>query len=148
MKKVYDAADNGKGCYDAAIEAKRLRGDDYYLKPKASEAIIHAGITTYLRSVLPSAMVITINNNPRSAIDGARQKKLGLVKGTPDIMIVRQGGSVAFLEVKKEGGRLNPAQVEFRDRCSVMQIPYAVVRSIDDVRDTLAGWGVKMREAA
>lgn len=115
---------------------------------RAPEMIVHATITTYLRTVLRSAMVITINNNPRSAIDGARQKKLGLVAGTPDIMIVREGGSVAFMEVKAEGGRLSPAQIAFRDQCASLGVPYAVVRSIDDVEETLAGWNFTTRRAA
>jgi hypothetical protein len=112
-----------------------------------SEHRIQAAIISYLDRVLPPTVrAVAVSNNPRSAATGAREKARGMRKGFPDILLT--GAVHGLLEVKKEGSYLRAEQKEWRDFCGEQQVPYAVVRSIDDVRETLAGWGVATREAA
>lgn len=115
-----------------------------------SESLTQIAIMAYLRQMLPkSCQVFSTQNGLRtSKRQAAKAKAEGMMSGVPDIIIVRHGGSVAFLEVKKEGGYLSPTQREFRDWCGRYQVPFAVVRSVDDVRETLAEWNVQTREAA
>lgn len=117
---------------------------------RPSESMIQVAIMAYLRSVLPkSCQVFSTQNGLRtSPRQAAKAKAEGMMSGVPDIVICRPTGLVAFLEVKKEGGYLSASQREFRDWCGSYAVPFAVVRSIDDVRETLAQWNVQTKEAA
>ena len=112
-----------------------------------TEHTVQASIIAYLDTVLPSSIrAVGVSNNPRSRIAGAMEKARGMRKGFPDILLT--GVFHGLLEVKKEGGKLKTEQKEWRDFCAANLVPYAVVRSIDDVRETLAHWGIFTREAA
>ena len=112
-----------------------------------SEHLVQKAIVEYLELVLPSSIrVVAVANKPRSAMQGRLEKERGSKKGFPDIILV--GSIFAMMEVKKEGGKLAPEQREWRDFCAAQQIPYAVVRSVRDVQETLAEWGVKPRALA
>jgi hypothetical protein len=67
-------------------------------------------------------------------------KANGLQVGFPDLVLLGKQG-VAFMEVKKEGGRLSPPQTKWRDTLKAMGIPWACVRSIDDAAESLREWG-------
>ena len=112
-----------------------------------TEHAIQVSIVNYLDTVLPpSIRVVAVSNNPRSAITGAKEKARGMKKGFPDLLLT--GAFHGLLEVKKEGSYLRPEQREWKDWLASQQVPVAVVRSIEDVRETLAAWGVNVREAA
>lgn len=99
---------------------------------------IHIAILGYLRAVLPpSHKVVHVPNNPRSKIAGARLKRLGMLAGAPDLMILRPAARCAWIEVKPEGEYLSQGQKDFRDWCKAQGHPWAVCRSIDDARDFL-----------
>lgn len=117
--------------------------------PRASEKDVHTSILDYLNSVLPeSHLTVHLYNNPRSAAAGALAKRMGMLAGIPDLMIIRPLGRVVFIEVKREkGGRMQPAQLAFRMFCKQWGTPHAVCRSIDDARDFLAEIGIETREA-
>ncbi len=116
----------------------------------SGEHSIQVAIVGYLDRVLPGsyrAFAIP-NGGRRDKITGAILKREGVKAGVPDIAIVRDGGSVAFLEVKAPKGSLSTSQKAFRDWCGENSVPFEVVRSIDDVRSTLSAWGINTREAA
>lgn len=111
-----------------------------------NETEIQKAIVAYLSYALPgSYRAIHINNTPRNAIHGRTLKAMGLVTGVPDIAIVRNGGAVAFLEVKTPSGRLSNSQVEWRDWCGENSVPHAVVRGTGDVEAALLDWGVPIK---
>lgn len=111
------------------------------------EHSIQVAIVGYLDRVLPASIrVVAVSNNPRSRITGALEKARGMRKGFPDLLLT--GAFHGLLEVKREGEYLRPEQREWKDWLASQQVPIAVVRSIDDVRETLAAWGVNVREAA
>jgi hypothetical protein len=114
---------------------------------KNGEHQIQVSIIAYLDRALPRTIrAVAVSNNPRSAITGALEKARGMRKGFPDILLT--GAFHGLLEVKQEGSYLRPEQKEWRDFLAAQQVPIAVVRSIDDVRETLSAWGVNLREAA
>lgn len=114
----------------------------------ASERLIHTAIFDYLNSTLPdSHLTVHLYNNPRSAAAGAIAKRMGMLAGVPDLMIIRPLGRIAFIEVKKEGGRLQPPQIAFRMFCKQWGVPHAVCRSIADARDFVAEIGIETRES-
>lgn len=108
---------------------------------------IQVAIIRYLDTVLPTTIkAVAVSNNPRSKITGAMEKARGMRKGFPDILLT--GAFHGLLEVKREGSYLRPEQRNWRDWCVEQQVPYAVVRSVDDVRETLEAWGIHTRGAA
>jgi hypothetical protein len=46
------------------------------------------------------------------------------------------------MEVKTVGGRLSGGQQLFKARCDELDIPYAVVRSVEDAEMQLREWGI------
>lgn len=114
----------------------------------ASERVIHAAIIDWLRAVLPENHIAWHPmNNPRSKASGSISKRLGMMKGMPDIQVIRPLGRIAFIEVKAEKGRLTPEQRNFRLYCVKWGIPHAVCRSIDEVRLFVESIGIETREA-
>lgn len=107
---------------------------------------IQASIVDHIRTVLPSALVIHLNNNPRSAIDGVRLNRMGLVKGAPDLLVCMSGGRGMFIEVKAPKGRVTAEQTAFSFACQPIKWPWFVARSIDDVRLAFRALGIKTRE--
>lgn len=55
------------------------------------------------------------------------------MSGVPDIILIKKGGVVCFLEVKRKTGKLSPSQVEFFKKCTLVGADYNVVKSLDDV---------------
>jgi hypothetical protein len=86
------------------------------LKPLESD--IHKQVATYLDIALPlSSVWSTIGHggmplHPRTA---ARLKAQGLKPGIPDVLIVWKGRAI-FIEIKRPGGRLSPAQKAMHER--------------------------------
>lgn len=112
-----------------------------------SERAIQRAIVQYLTVALPRTVKFfsTLNGLHTSKAQAGKAKAEGMTPGVPDIVLVRQGGSVAFMEVKTPQGRLSPAQVAFFDWCVANGVEAAVVRSIDDARAALNAWNVEVR---
>ena len=55
------------------------------------------------------------------------------IKGLADITIIKKGGLVCFLEIKRSGGKLSPSQEIFRDRCKELGAEYYVITDLDQV---------------
>jgi hypothetical protein len=111
-----------------------------------TEHDIQKSIVIFLDFVLPpDQRVVGVSNNPRSRVMGGREKARGLKKGFPDLLIC--GRICGLMEVKRGGAHLTTHQREWREWASASRMRYALVRSIDDVRDALEAWGIKTREA-
>lgn len=114
----------------------------------SSESAIQRAIVAYLRRVLPDAIV---HHSPNEGVrggragwlDGALAKSAGQVAGFPDIIVLPFASiGPLFLEVKSPTGRTSAAQAAMLDRLAALGYRVAVVRSIDDVRERLAAWGI------
>ena len=119
----------------------------------ADEDDIHCAIVGYLRAVLPHGFVVQHTaNKPRSEAAGAREKRMGAVKGWPDLAVYGQAEedrpTAWFIEVKAPGGRLKEEQIAVHDRLRLAGFPVAVARSVDDVRAKLREWNVPARDVA
>ena len=74
------------------------------------ESALHQSLVQWLNLSLPrEAFFFHPMNNPRSAIQGAHFKKLGMRAGIPDLVVL-YGGKFVALEVKSERGRLSSEQ--------------------------------------
>jgi len=94
-------------------------------------------------SAAPGVLYFHVPNEGRRAPrTGAFQKRLGLLPGVADLVIVLPGGQVRFLELKREvGGTLSENQRAFRTACEANGSPYEVATTPEEVEAVLRGWG-------
>lgn len=116
------------------------------------EAPVQRSIVTYLRTALPDAVIHhargEINKRGRDiARELGQAKALGALKGFPDLIVILPAHlGVLFFEVKPEGGYPSDAQKHLHGKLDALGYRVAVVRSIDDVRERLAAWGIWTRD--
>ena len=76
---------------------------------------------------------------------GVARRMDGLVSGAPDLMILRPhargGPAVGFLEVKREGGALSPAQLACLNHLENDGFCVAAVCTVDMALTALNEWG-------
>lgn len=70
-------------------------------------------------------------NNPRSAVAGAKLKKMGLLAGVADLSLMLPSGRIAYIELKRLSGKQSPAQKDFAARCAELAAPYYLVRTLE-----------------
>ncbi|MEN9925863.1 MAG: hypothetical protein RL268_1989 [Pseudomonadota bacterium] len=116
------------------------------------EGPIQRAIVSWLKVVLPDAI---IHHSPAETrrpgragdVERAMNAANGVLPGFPDVFIRTRWGD-CYLEVKAPGGSLSASQKAFRDKLAALGCNrFAMVRSIDEARDTLAAWGIQTREA-
>jgi hypothetical protein len=115
--------------------------------PIAPEDELAASVASAMAYLLPSDAVFTAwdLSNARSAMEGARKKRLGCVAGWPDCSIWWHG-RVVLLELKRSrGGQLSPAQKALHPRLEAAGFPVCVVRSVPEALDAVAAAGVPLR---
>lgn len=113
------------------------------------EGPIHRSILAYLRAALPHALIHhSPNESDMAGADRARMKAaaMGTKRGWPDLQVCLRYGTALYFEVKSEGGRVTPDQEAIGAALEELGNHWAVVRSVEDVRDCLDEWGVKTRE--
>lgn len=112
------------------------------------ESRTQCAIVSFLRSALPSSYrVISVPNGRFEAKPEtiARLKREGLTPGAPDLLVLRNDGWFAALEVKSSSGRLSPDQTEWSDWLTAGNGSQAVVRSLDEAVEALRSFGVPVR---
>jgi hypothetical protein len=115
---------------------------------KGPEFAIHVAILEWIRAVAPSLLPFhPANGGLRTASEAQALKRMGVVPGIPDIVILAPGGSVYLIEVKPPGGELSKDQRAINERFLEMGIPHCVCRSIEDARIALKNWNLTTREA-
>lgn len=85
----------------------------------------------------PYGVVLRLNNGLVYSKDG-RPLKIGLPKGTPDLLFVGNG-FVAWLEVKTDKGRATEAQYRFLERMQALGHKAGIVRSVEDALRLIGG---------
>lgn len=113
-----------------------------------AESNAQCAIVAFLRRSLPSTYrVISVPNGrfqaePRTI---ARLKREGLTPGVWDILVLRNDGWFASLEIKADGGRLSLDQKEWGDWLASGGASAAVVRSLEECIAALNEFGVPLR---
>jgi hypothetical protein len=81
----------------------------------------------------------------RSAVTGAKLKRMGVTPGWPDFLLIAPGNHPVarphFLELKRRAHRLKGAQGEFEQWCERNGCPHAVASSYRQAVEVLKGWG-------
>lgn len=60
-------------------------------------------------------------------------------RGVPDRVVIRHGG-VAFVEVKRKGGRVSPLQIRRIEELTRLVIPARVVETKGDIDEMIREW--------
>lgn len=105
------------------------------------EGPIHRACLDYLKTQYPRALIHhSPNENSMKGKDVARliakNKDMGMVPGFPDIVMLHKGRFYAF-EVKAEGNTQEDNQKATQRVIEANGGLYAVVRSVDDVVETM-----------
>jgi hypothetical protein len=137
---AHELADAMRDVQDRRYPAKRMRLEDK----------LQINVVEFLRLVLDPKRYLVIairNEGKRSLAEGARARRMGLVPGMPDLQIIGPGGLVWSLELKTETGVISEEQKSIHAWCAANGVPYAVCRSLDDVRVALRTWRIETRES-
>ncbi len=107
---------------------------------------LQKAVVRFIRLAAPDLVCFAVPNGGfRNVREAAKLKAMGVKAGVADLAITLPDTRSAFIELKTKAGRLSPHQAEFQSTCDRLGIPYAVCRSIDEVAETLRGWGVQLR---
>lgn len=104
-----------------------------------SERQISREIVTFLRSI--GFAVWSTEQGWRKERGGTRT-----TAGYPDLIVIGHG-RLLFVEVKRPGGKLRPAQEAFRDECSANDVPWAMWTDVREAWDWCVEEGI-IEEAA
>ena len=108
---------------------------------KHAESKIQAEIFQYLRLHFPIVFMVG-NDAPGNSTPQrvARLKAMGLLPGVSDLVAVDNNGKILFIEIKTETGRLSKRQKEFQQKCLDLDLPYVIIRSIEDAINFVGFW--------
>lgn len=90
---------------------------------------------------VPNGAVLAGDARQR-AIQMNSLKKQGLKVGFPDLVALMPFGRVGFIEVKCAGEQLTDKQAAVHDYLIALGHRVVVCRSVADVRETMAAWGM------
>lgn len=114
------------------------------MRKKQTEAQLQIQIVNCLEleyKRIPGWFIVHLpQEGKRDPRTGAYLKRMGWKPGLADLMIFGAAWRVGFMEVKLDGGKLTPAQEAFRETCRVNEVPWALVRSLDQARTAVAWW--------
>jgi hypothetical protein len=91
---------------------------------------------------MPGAFAFHVPNGGwRSAVEAKILKGIGVVAGVPDIIIIHAGHCYA-LELKAEGGRATPKQLEAIAAMEAAGAYCAIAEGLDRALAVLEAWGL------
>ena len=112
-----------------------------------AEKHVQSAVVDYLRvrGIVPVAVPngsVLAGGPKERAMQMNALKRAGLHVGFPDLIAYHHTGQIGHIEIKDEGARFdNDNQIACRDWLVNLGHRHAVVRSIDDMAETLAEWG-------
>ena len=111
---------------------------------KLTEEAIHIGIIDLLRlTAAPDVLYFHVpNGGLRNKREAAKLKRMGVLPGVADIVIVLSNGRTVFVEVKMPAGKLSKDQNEFRMFCNARNFPYFIIRSISEAEKYFKSFGI------
>ncbi len=113
---------------------------------KQDEFRLACVVADYLARTLPADAIWSAfpAGENRSAITGARLKRMGLAKGWPDLLIIYRGNLIG-IELKVAGGSISPEQKHIGAMFIAHGFAWGIARSLDDVEAILTEQGIPLR---
>jgi VRR-NUC domain len=108
-----------------------------------SEWSLQAACCKYMNHALPPACAWTAIDAAgfQDPIQGAIRRSRGIFSGWPDFILIH-AGIFHGIELKSPDGRLSPRQREVSTQILDAGGRYRLVRSVQQLADTLALWGI------
>ena len=107
-----------------------------------SEESLQTAILDWMAEHRPDLMCVHIPNGAiRTHKERHRMLEQGMTPGMPDLLLIDAAGQHGYMEVKTDRGSLTMAQWNIRTELVQRGVPWALVRSLAEVQDTLAEWG-------
>lgn len=75
------------------------------------------------------------------AITRNHMSKMGFLPGVSDIVIAWKS-QMFCMELKTASGKQQKEQIRFQENCEKINVPYVVVRSLDDCINQMHLWGI------
>jgi hypothetical protein len=75
------------------------------------------------------------------AITRNHMSKMGFLPGVSDIVIAWKS-QMFCMELKTASGKQQKEQIRFQENCHKINVPYVVVRSLDDCINQMHLWGI------
>lgn len=63
---------------------------------------------------------------------GKKLKKMGVIAGVPDLILILNDGKTIWVELKTDKGKQSDSQKEFENRLITLKHTYLIWRSLDD----------------
>jgi hypothetical protein len=112
------------------------------------ETRLHCAVVDYMRAVCPDCLTWHVANGGKRSKETARlMKRLGVLPGVFDLVVMAPGPFIGFMECKVGKEDLSDSQKWFRMQLVLMGFSYVVVRSLDDVRAAIEVWKLPNRIA-
>jgi hypothetical protein len=80
---------------------------------------------------------VAIPNDESSPVQSKRKTLTGRHKGAADVVLILDGGNVAWCEFKTETGRQSPEQIKFEQRITELGHYYFICRSLKDFQEKI-----------
>ena len=108
-----------------------------------NEGQIHRAVVAQLHArAKPDALWFHVpNGGRRNPIEGAQFKRMGVLAGVADLIILHRGHAYG-LELKSETGRPSVAQMEFMSRLTQAGGFGCITQGLDRAISVLERWGV------
>jgi hypothetical protein len=116
-----------------------------------TEFDLQRAVCQFLMLAVPSSEMTwraVPNGEYRSKRTAGKLKAAGVRAGVADFHCTLRGGRTLWIELKTRDGRLSPAQKDFRREEEAIGAAYEVVRTLDELQDTLRRHGVIVRARA
>jgi hypothetical protein len=106
---------------------------------EANELAIHISVVDAVcKFAWPDCLFFHVpNGEMRDPRTGAKLKAMGTRRGVADLVFIRPGAPVLFLELKDRVGRQSATQIEFQAAVERAGAQYAVAHSLDGALELL-----------
>ena len=81
------------------------------------------------------------NGAIRTQKERRRMLEQGMTPGMPDLLLIDAAGRHGYMEIKTERGAISMAQWDIQTELKRRNVPWALVRSLEEVQEALADWG-------
>jgi hypothetical protein len=111
--------------------------------PPAPEFHLHILVADVLRRwIMPGWRFTHIASGEyRAKATAGRLKRMGVVPGWADLILLSPGALAHFLELKRRGEKLSEDQEDFADYCAAHGYPFVVTDDFRVALATLKQWG-------
>ncbi len=120
-----------------------LGADKARFNPRGEEDKVTIEIANYFRELTLTGKanfiwfhVANEIGNGRQYTFGAKLRAMGKMPGCSDFVLIGKNGGLC-LEVKSAKGKIGPNQKIFNKWCNSLDVPYAVVRSVQETKEVL-----------